>query len=57
MRFKVKMKGKLQFYSKNEGVAVLRVRFLGSVYEAHQEADRRSKTVTLKIEPPKTEPI
>ena len=55
---------RVQFYCKNEGKgAVLKglqflgLGFFGSVYEAHWEANQRSKTVTLKTEPPKTEPI
>ena len=42
---------------KTKGLRFLGFVLLGSVYEAHQEANRRSKTVTLKTEPPKTEPI
>ena len=38
------------FEGKKEGVAFFRVRFLGLVYEAHQEAHRMSKTKALKTE-------
>ena len=36
---------------KMKGLHFLGFGFLGSVYEAHQEAHRRSKTEALKTEP------
>ena len=48
----------MQFYTYvAKGLRFLGFGFLGSVYEAHREANRRSKTLTLKTEPPKTKPI
>ena len=35
-----------------KGLQFLGIFFLGLVYEAHQKADPRSKTVTLTAEPP-----
>ena len=46
----------MRFLKKKKWLGSLGFGFLGSVYEAHREAHRRSETDALITEPPKNVP-